>query len=106
MRKVNCHCISAGCGWFLESVVVKDLSLHIQHEVPCGRWLSARDSDGLTVREFPVSFSTTFRDTPGEGEYVEFDVSFRCMIEISRRGRGGMTAYRGMFAHPSTDREA
>ena len=22
------------------------------------------------------------------------------------RGRGGMTAYRGMFAHPSTDREA
>ena len=25
---------------------------------------------------------------------------------FTSRGRGGMTAYRGMFAHPSTDREA
>ena len=46
--------------------MVKDKTNHIQHEVPCGRWLSARDSDGLTIREFPVSFSTTFKDSPGK----------------------------------------
>ena len=49
-----------GYGWFLEKVVIHDVTHGMTYMVPCQKWLSAREDDGKTVREFYVELSAEY----------------------------------------------
>ena len=51
----------SGYGWYLEKVVVEDLVRLVRYVIPCGRWLSSKEGDGLTVRTFSVVSHNTFQ---------------------------------------------
>ena len=55
--------IYLGYGWFLERVEVKDMTNLIKYVVPCERWLSSKETDQRTVRDFKVDYNIAF--TPG-----------------------------------------
>ena len=49
------HSIFSGTGWFLDKVYVKDTKFHKQYVITSNKWLSFKDKDSLTFREFEVN---------------------------------------------------
>lgn len=52
-----------GFGWFLDRIYVQNLKTKMEYYVPCEKWLSSRDGDGRTFKEFAVSSSMRFKGT-------------------------------------------
>ncbi len=58
-------CVTAGYGWYVDRVGIKDVTRHVHHDIPCDRWLSSQEKDRQTFCSFPVYRSVSY--TPGKG---------------------------------------
>jgi len=44
-------------GWFLDKVVVRNLTAGAEYVFPCARWLAKGEDDGLLIRDLAVEQS-------------------------------------------------
>ena len=58
----NKYCIFSfsGFGWYLDKVHIKDKGAGMQYFVQCDRWLSSREGDGRTFKDFNITDSMTY----------------------------------------------
>ena len=52
--------VFTGFGWYLDKVHIKDRGAGMQYFVHCDRWLSSREGDGRTFKDFDVTDSMTY----------------------------------------------
>ena len=57
--------IFIGTGWFLDKVLIKDISYHKQYVITANKWLSSKDPDALTFRELEVKSTMDYEDGKG-----------------------------------------
>lgn len=46
----------------MDRVVVKDRVRRVKYDIRCDKWLSAKEGDGSTVKQFDVNYSGAYEE--------------------------------------------